>query len=141
MAEVLVDKETGQVDVIRIIAAHDVGKAINPVMVEGQIEGGVVMGIGMCLMESYRSGATNSFREYIMPTTLDFPEIIPIIMEDKHPLGPFGAKGVGEPSMIPSAPAILSAIYDAVGVKVTELPCTAEKIFFAQKDTREERLL
>lgn len=137
LVEVLVDKETGQVDVKRVIAAHDVGKAINPLLVEGQIEGGVVMGLGMCLMENYRSKFTNSFREYIIPTILDSPDIIPIIVEENHPLGPFGAKGVGEPSMIPTTPAILSAISNAVGVQITDLPCTAEKLFFALRNTKE----
>ena len=130
LVEVLVDKSTGQVEITQVIAAHDVGKAINPNMVEGQIEGGVVMGVGYALYENFIPGITQSLREYTIPTILDAPEINSIIIEEMHPLGPFGAKGVGEPAMIPTTPAIISAIYDAVGVKINSLPCTPENIYF-----------
>ena len=133
LVEVYVDPKTGQVEVPYTIAANDVGKAINPILVEGQIEGGVVMGVGCGLMEDYVVGRSNSLHEYIIPSILDSPEITSIIVEDKHELGPFGAKGVGEPSMVPTAPAILNAIYNATGVRVNCVPCTPERLYFAMK--------
>lgn len=131
-AEVDVDTETGEVDVLRIVAAHDVGQAINPLAIEGQIEGGAAMGIGYALMESVildrGKPRTPTLAEYILPTAKDVPPIKSIIVEEKEPAGPFGAKGVGEPATIPTAPAIINAIYDAVGIRVTEPPATAEKV-------------
>lgn len=131
-AEVEVDTDTGEVTVLRIVAAHDVGKAINPLAVEGQIEGGVAMGIGYALMEKVvlESGrpVTRTFSEYLIPTVKDVPPIISLVVEEKEPSGPFGAKGVAEPATIPTAPAILNAIYDAVGIRITELPATPEMV-------------
>lgn len=131
-AEVEVDTETGEVEILRVTAAHDVGKAINPLAVEGQIEGGVAMGIGYALMENLMldqgKPLTPSLAEYILPTAKDVPPIVSIIVEDQEPTGPFGAKGVGEPATIPTAPAIINAIYDAVGVRVMELPATPETV-------------
>jgi CO/xanthine dehydrogenase Mo-binding subunit len=131
-AEVEVDTETGEVEVLRIVAAHDVGQAINPLAIEGQIEGGVAMGIGYALMESVimdrGKPRTPTLAEYSLPTTKDVPLIRSIIVEEKEPSGPFGAKGVGEPATIPTAPAIINAIYDAVGIRITELPATAERV-------------
>ena len=132
VAEVEVDTLTGEVQVLGIWAAHDVGRAINPRGVEGQIEGGVVQGLGQALMEDYRlqngHTTTHGFAKYILPTSLDVPQINSIIVEDPDPLSPLGAKGIGEPALVPTAPAIMNAIYDAIGVRITSLPATPEKI-------------
>jgi len=134
-AEVEVDTETGEVTVLKIVAAHDVGRAINPAMVEGQIEGGCVMGLGYALMEEVvvKEGVilNPGFSNYLIPTVEDVPEIIPVIVEESEETGPFGAKGVGEPPLIPTAPAILNAVSNALGVRITELPLTPEKILAA----------
>src|SRR5690606_15399726 len=118
-----------------IWAAHDVGRAINPRGVEGQIEGGVVQGLGQALMEDYQlvNGRTTTygFSKYILPTSLDIPQINTIIVEDPDPCSPLGAKGIGEPALIPTAPAIINAIHDAIGVRITSLPATPEKILAA----------
>ncbi len=133
LSQVLVDIETGEIRVERHIAAHDVGKAVNPQSVEGQICGGVAQGIGMALMEEvvYDKGRiTNpSFTDYIIPTIKDVPTIEPIIVERDDPGGPFGAHGVGEPPLIGAVPAVLSAIYDATGVPVDRLPVTPERMW------------
>lgn len=128
MALVEVDTGTGNVYVSRIVAAHDVGKAIHPQNVEGQIQGGVAMGLGFALMEEFRPGITASMADYHIPTSLDMPDIIPIIVEDREPTGPFGAKGVGEPALIPTAPAILNGIADAVGNRIYQLPANPERV-------------
>lgn len=132
VAEVEVDTETGVVNVLRVVAAHDVGQAINPCNAEGQIEGGVGIGLGYALMENVvvENGVvqSSSFSTYLIPTSLDMPEITPILVEDPEPTGPFGAKGLGEPALIPTAAAIANAIYNAVGVRITELPITPEKL-------------
>lgn len=132
VAEVEVDKITGEVQVLGIWAAHDVGRAINPRGVEGQIEGGVVQGLGQALMEDYKledgHTSTHGFAKYILPTSLDVPQITSTIVEDPDPLSPLGAKGIGEPSLVPTAPAIMNAIYDAIGVRITSLPATPEKV-------------
>ncbi|TCS63095.1 xanthine dehydrogenase family protein molybdopterin-binding subunit [Varunaivibrio sulfuroxidans] len=135
IAEVEVDTATGEVQVLGVWAAHDVGRAVNPKGVEGQIEGGVVQAIGQALMEEYalKDGYTTTpdFAKYILPTSLDIPEITSCIIEDPDPLSPLGAKGIGEPSMIPTAPAIANAIYDAIGVRMTALPATPERVLAA----------
>ncbi len=113
MAEVEVDIELGTVKVVRIVAAHDVGKAINPTLVEGQIQGGVAQGLGLALMEEYLPGRTENLHDYLIPTVGDVPEIECILIEDREPLGPSGAKGVGEPGLVPTAPAILGAVHHA----------------------------
>ncbi|NIQ38411.1 MAG: molybdopterin-dependent oxidoreductase [Proteobacteria bacterium] len=128
LAEVEVDGETGEVTVRRIIAAHDVGKAINPMNVIGQINSGVAMGLGLALTEAFVPGETNSFLNYFVPTIKDIPEIVPIIVEDEEPTGPFGAKGIGEPALIPTAPAILNAIADALGARIHDLPASLERV-------------
>ena len=110
------------------MAAHDVGKAINPQNVEGQIQGGVGMGLGFALMEEFIPGKTVSMGDYHIPTSLDMPEIIPVIVEDQEPTGPYGAKGVGEPALIPTAPAILNAIADALGERIFRLPAHPERV-------------
>jgi len=135
VAEVEVDTVTGEVQVLGVWAAHDVGRAINPRGVEGQIEGGIVQGLGQALMEDYQlergHTKTHGFAKYILPTALDIPEITSIIVEDPDPLSPLGAKGIGEPALVPTAPAIMNAIHDAVGVRITSLPATPEKVLAA----------
>ena len=131
LAEVEVDTETGKVKVNRVVASHDVGKAIHPENVIGQIMGGVAMGTGFALMEEFVSGETTSFVNYLIPTSKDVPEVIPMIVEEEEPTGPFGAKGVGEPALIPSAPAILNAIADAIGERVFHLPANLERVLEA----------
>jgi CO/xanthine dehydrogenase Mo-binding subunit len=127
-----VDTETGKVEVLRIVAAHDVGKAINPGNVEAQIEGGIMQGIGFALTEEVvQEGGylkTNSLGEYMVPTSMDVPRIESHILEVPISSGPYGAKGVGEPALIPTAPAILNAICDALDIRVTELPATMENL-------------
>ena len=141
IAEVDVDDETGEVDVLRVVAAHDCGTAINPMLVEGQVEGGISMGLGFALQEEILFDAAGrqvnpNLTNYIMPTSLDMPEIEVDIVANYDPTGPFGAKGVGEPTAVPTAAAILNAIHDAVGVRITTLPATAEKILAAIKARR-----
>jgi nicotinate dehydrogenase medium molybdopterin subunit len=141
IAEVDVDDETGEVEVLRIAAAHDCGTAINPMLVEGQVEGGISMGVGMALQEEMLFDANGrhinpNLTNYIMPTSLDMPEITVDIVQDFDPTGPFGAKGVGEPTAVPTAAAILNAIHDAVGVRVASLPATSEKVLAAIKASR-----
>ena len=138
IAEVDVDDETGEVEVLRIVAAHDCGTPINPMLVEGQVEGGISMGIGFALQEEILfDGAGRQLNpnltNYIMPTSLDMPEIEVDIVDSFDPTGPFGAKGVGEPTSVPTAAAILNAIHNAVGVRITSLPATAQKVLAAIK--------
>jgi len=134
-AEVEVDLETGLVEVINFVAAHDVGKAINPSIVEGQIEGAVVQGIGYALTENMilKEGKilNPDLANYKILTSKDIPHIETLIIEDPSPIGPYGAKGVGEPGLVPTAPAIANAIYNAIGVRMAELPITPEKILKA----------
>jgi len=136
--EVAVDTETGEVTVLKSVGAHDVGQAINPDAVAGQIEGGAAQGQGYALSEEmvYREGklATPSFSEYLIPTAMDMPRVESIILESRSGLGPFGAKGIGEPALTPVAPAIANAIADAIGVRVHDLPITPEKIVAARGD-------
>jgi putative selenate reductase molybdopterin-binding subunit len=140
LAEVEVDPTTGKVEVLNFVAAHDLGRAINPLLVEGQIEGGTVQGIGWSLMEDvkFENGEilNPNFHDYKMLTIKDIPKIIPLMIETIDPNGPFGAKGIGECAMVPTAPAIINAIYDAVGVRIKELPATSEKIFKGLKEKR-----
>jgi CO/xanthine dehydrogenase Mo-binding subunit len=133
IAEVEVDDETGETEVLRIMASHDCGTPINPMLVEGQVEGGISMGVGFALQEEILFDAKGrqinpNLTNYIMPTSLDMPEIQVDIVDNYDPTGPFGAKGVGEPTCVSTAAAICNAIHDAVGVRVTSLPATAEKI-------------
>jgi aldehyde oxidoreductase len=128
IASVDVDVELGTVKVRRIVAAHDVGRAINPTQVEGQIHGGIAQGLGFALMEAYVPGRTENLHDYLIPTVGDMPEIECLLIEDPEPAGPFGAKGVGEPALVPTAPAILGAIHDAVGVRITRLPASPDRV-------------
>ena len=133
LAEVEVDPATGKVEVLNFVAAHDLGRAINPLLVEGQIEGGAVQGIGWALMENlqFENGevVNPNFHDYKMLTIKDVPKISSLLVETVDPNGPFGAKGIGECAMVPTAPAIVNAIYDAVGVRIKDLPATTEKVF------------
>jgi CO/xanthine dehydrogenase Mo-binding subunit len=135
--EVAVDEGTGGVKVLKLIACYDVGRAINRLSVEGQLEGGAIYGMGYGLMEEIiiENGVikTPSFSEYLLPTSLDAPEVQTILLESGDGVGPFGAKGVGEPSLNSIAPAIANAVYDAIGVRIFDLPLTPEKIVKALK--------
>ncbi len=126
---------TGEVQVLGIWAAHDVGRAVNPRGVEAQIEGGIVQALGQGLMEDYRTQdghtTTPNLAKYILPTSLDVPRVTSVIVEDPDPIGPLGVKGIGEPAMIPTIPAVMNAIYDAIGVRITTLPATPEKVLAA----------
>ena len=128
MATVEVDLELGTVKVLRIVAAHDVGKAINPTLVEGQIQGGIAQGLGLALMEEYLPGRTENLHDYLIPTVGDVPEIDCLLIEDPEPLGPSGAKGVGEPGLVPTAPAILGAVHHATGVRARRIPLLPHRL-------------
>ncbi len=128
IAEVEVDMDLGTVKVLHIHAAHDVGRAVNPTQVEGQIHGGVAQGLGLALMEEYISGRTDNLHDYLIPTIGDIPPITTYIIEDAEPIAPYGAKGVGEPALIATAPAIFGAIRQATGVRVDVAPCTPDRL-------------
>ncbi|MFD9901849.1 molybdopterin-dependent oxidoreductase [Mesorhizobium sp. NPDC059025] len=134
LAELEVDMRLGTVRLIKITAAHDVGKAINPILAEGQIEGGIAQGIGMALMEEYIPGRTENLHDYLIPTIGDVPPIETILVEVPDPEGPFGAKGLGEHSLIPTAPAILNAIRHATGVMMAKVPATPSRILSAIRE-------
>ena len=122
------DPALGTVKVTRIVAAHDVGRAINPALAVGQIEGGIAQGLGLALMEEYIPGRTENLHDYLIPTTGDMPEVVPILIEVPEPEGPMGAKGLGEHVLIPTAPAILNAIRHATGAVVTDLPALPHRL-------------
>ena len=134
LVELTVDTRLGTVKPDRIAAAHDVGRAINPMLVEGQIEGGVAQGVGMALMEEFIPGRTENLHDYLIPTIGDVPPIENIIVEVPDAEGPFGAKGLGEHVLIPTAPAILNAIRDATGAAVRHLPATPDKVMAAIRE-------
>jgi len=127
-AEVEVDLALGTVRVLAIHAAHDVGCAVNPTQVEGQIHGGIAQGLGLALMEDYVAQRTDNLHDYLIPTVGDIPPITVHVIEDREPLGPSGAKGVGEPALIATAPAILNAISHATGIRITEVPVTPDRL-------------
>ncbi len=132
-AEVEVDMETGMVKVLKIAAAHDVGVAINPILVEGQIEGAVAMGVGYAIREemTYEEGKgfyNDGYHKYMLPTMDEMPELDTIIVESYDPAGPFGAKGIGECGVVPTAPAIVSAVEDAIGIRFYEIPMTPGRV-------------
>jgi 4-hydroxybenzoyl-CoA reductase subunit alpha len=142
VVEVEVDPETGIYTVPKIWIAHDVGKCINPTLVMGQVEGSVYMGLGEAMMEemAYRTDANAnvvhkfpSMLEYKSPTTKEMSEVYTYLVEDPDPNGPFGAKEVGQGPLLPIPPAVANAVYDAVGVRVDEIPVTPEKIRQALK--------
>ena len=122
MVELAVDMALGTVTLLKLTAAHDVGRAINPALCEGQIEGGIAQGIGLALMEEYLPGRTDNLHDYLIPTFGDVPEIESILIEVADPEGPSGAKGLGEHVLIPTAPAILGAIRHATGASLTRVP-------------------
>jgi CO/xanthine dehydrogenase Mo-binding subunit len=131
-AEVAVDTETGTITVLKLVAAHDVGRAINPQSVEGQIQGGAVQGLGFALMEDVvlEDGVnmSTSFASYLIPSAADVPDVEPVVVESGEGLGPFGARGIGEPPIGPPAAAVANAIEDATGARVTSLPITPERV-------------
>ena len=131
IAEVEVDLKLGTTRVLRLAAAHDVGKTVNPTQVEGQIQGGVAQGLGMALMEEYVQGVTENLHDYLIPTVGDMPDIEILLIEDPEPLGPFGAKGIGEHALIPTAPAILGGIRQATGVSIHRIPATPDRVLQA----------
>jgi CO/xanthine dehydrogenase Mo-binding subunit/aerobic-type carbon monoxide dehydrogenase small subunit (CoxS/CutS family) len=128
LAEVEIDMELGTVKVLRIVAAHDVGRAINPTLVEGQIEGGIAQGLGLALMEEFTPGRGENLHDYLIPSVGDMPPVTSILIEDASPVGPFGAKGIGEQALIPTAPAIMNAIHDAIGVRIRRVPATPDRV-------------
>ncbi|WP_242833549.1 xanthine dehydrogenase family protein molybdopterin-binding subunit [Desulfosporosinus youngiae] len=141
MAEVEVDTETGIVRVLKVVAVHDVGKALNQTQVEGQIAGGVTQGIGHALLEDlelHEGRIKNpALSSYLIPTALDVPDIEAFFVEDPECTGPFGAKGLGERAMLPTVAAIINVIDDAVGVRITSLPATPEKILEGLAEKKE----
>jgi CO/xanthine dehydrogenase Mo-binding subunit len=148
IVDVEVDKETGKVDILRYTSMQDVGKAIHPSYVEGQLQGGAVQGIGWALNEEYvfngeGNMVNSSFLDYRMPVALDLPMIDTVLVEVANPGHPFGLRGVGEACLIPPMAAIANAIYDAVGVRMTELPMSPGRVLDslnAQVETRREFL-
>lgn len=138
IVEVAVNSETGEIKLLNVVSAHDLGKAINPIMAEGQVHGAVAMGIGFALYESMieKNGAiaNQSFKHGYMPRMTDMPPMTSLLIESNDPNGPYGAKGLGEPALTAIAPAIANAIYDAVGVRIRELPITPEKLLKAIRE-------
>lgn len=142
--EVEVNRQTGQVKILKLYAAHDAGKVINPAACEEQIRGGATLGIGFALYEElvFKGGMVlnPSLLNYKIPSALEVPEIEPILVECAHPEGPYGAKGVGETTNVPAPPAIANAIYNAVGIRIKDLPITPDKVLEAlERKEREER--
>ncbi len=137
--EVEVDTETGVVNVLRATFAQDAGRAVNPRLLEGQMDGGFAMGLGYALFEDLKledgKMKNNKFSKYLIPTAMDMIDVKNIIVEDPESTAPYGAKGIGEPVMIPIAPAILNAIYNATGVRITALPVTPEKLMKAIRES------
>ncbi|MET3662926.1 xanthine dehydrogenase family protein molybdopterin-binding subunit [Aquamicrobium ahrensii] len=131
IAEVEVDLELGYVKVVGFAAAHDVGRMVNPTLLEGQIEGAIAQGIGQALFEDFVPGKTENFHDYLLPTSCDVPPIDVTFIEERASAGPYGAKGIGEPSLVPTAAAILNAIRDATGSRVFEVPATPERVLAA----------
>ena len=138
LVELDVDTALGTVTLVRITAAHDVGRTINPLLAQGQVEGGIAQGIGMALMEDYVPGRTENLHDYLIPTIGDVPPIETILVEVPDPEGPFGAKGLGEHVLIPTAPAIINAIRHASGALVTHLPATPSRVLAALREKGEQ---
>ncbi len=137
VAEVEVDTDTGEVKVLKLVSAYDCGKAINPLLVEGQIDGGAAMGLGSALMEELHpyyptlDNYPTGFFSYMVPTAKDLPELDAVVVEMGSRTGPYGAKGIGEMTANSQAPAIINAIHNAIGVWITDLPATSEKVLRA----------
>jgi CO/xanthine dehydrogenase Mo-binding subunit/aerobic-type carbon monoxide dehydrogenase small subunit (CoxS/CutS family) len=136
MVELDVDATLGTVKLLKITAAHDVGRTINPLLATGQIEGGIAQGLGLALMEEYLPGRTENLHDYLIPTTGDMPEIESLLIEVPDAHGPFGAKGLGEHVLIPAAPAILNAIRHATGAEITRLPALPHRVLAAIQKAR-----
>lgn len=136
LAEVEVDHALGTVTVRKVTAAHDLGQVINPLLAEGQIEGGIAQGIGMALMEEFHPGTTENLHDYLIPTIGDVPEVVSHLIEVPDPEGPMGAKGLGEHVLIPTTPAILNAIRDASGAVLTQLPARPDRVMAAIAATK-----
>jgi len=144
ITEVSVDMDTGHITVENVTDAHDCGRAINRMSVEGQMEGSVFMGLGEALFEEVKFDNKGNvincdLAEYKMPTALDMPDVKTIIVESNEPNGPFGAKEVGEGAIMPTIPAILNAVYDAIGIRFDELPLTCERVYLALKQKRKKK--
>ena len=131
IAEVEVDLEWGCVKVVGFAAAHDIGRKVNPTLLEGQIEGAIAQGIGQALFEDFVPGKTENSHDYLLPTSCDVPPTDVIFIEERASAGPYGAKGIGEPSLVPTAAAILNSIRDATGSRVFEVPATPERVLAA----------
>src|SRR5699024_2139674 len=141
--EIEVDMETGHIDVLKVASCWDVGKVINPTLIEGQIEGAILQGIGSALYEELQlvDGhlLNKSFMDYKIPTVGDMPEMKLAFLENAQHDGPFGARGIAEPAMIPSAPAIANALFNALGIRVKEIPLTPERILEALKEKEKQK--
>ncbi len=135
ICELEVDMALGTVKLLKIVAAHDVGRAINPILVEGQIQGGIAQGLGMALMEEFVPGKTENLHDYLIPTVGDVPDIEIKIVEDPEHEGPYGAKGIGEPALVPTPPAILGAIRHAAGVTIRHLPALPHRVWQAIQES------
>lgn len=139
LAEVEVDDETGEVKVLKLVSAYDCGHAINPLLVEGQIDGGAAMGLGSALMEELHpyyptvEHHPTGFFSYMLPTAKDVPALEAVVVEMNSDTGPYGAKGIGEMTANSQAPAIINAIYDAIGIWILDIPATSEKVLRAIK--------
>jgi CO/xanthine dehydrogenase Mo-binding subunit len=131
LAEATVNMRSGQVQVTRVVAVHDAGRAINPLDAHGQVEGAILMGLGTALLEEYIPGASTGLRDYYLPTARSTPEIEVLLVEVPGFQGPFGAKGLGEPALLPTAPAIINAVSRAVGARIREIPATPEVVLRA----------
>jgi CO/xanthine dehydrogenase Mo-binding subunit len=134
LAVVEVDEALGTTTPIKFVAAHDVGRAINPMLVEGQVHGGIAQGLGMALMEEYIPGRTENLHDYLIPTIGDVPPIETLIIEEPDAHGPYGAKGLGEHVLIPTAPALLNAIGHACGVRLRSVPVIPSRLHAALKE-------
>ncbi|NOR14046.1 MAG: molybdopterin-dependent oxidoreductase, partial [Candidatus Aminicenantes bacterium] len=136
-AEVSIDTETGKIKILKLIASYDVGRTINRLSAEGHLEGGTIQGVGYAIMEDviFEKGVTltPSYSEYLVPTSLDVVDVDKVMLESGGGIGPFGAKGIGEPSMTSIPAAIANAVYDALGVRIFDLPLTPERIVNALK--------
>ncbi len=137
IAEVEVDLTLGTTRVLRMVAAHDVGRAINPLLAEGQIEGGIAQGLGLALMEEFLPGRTENLHDYLIPTVGDMPQITSILIEKPDPNGPMGARGLGEHVLIPTAPAILNGIRHATGARLTKAPALPHRVLAAIQAAKE----
>jgi CO/xanthine dehydrogenase Mo-binding subunit len=141
VAEVAVDPDTGQITVRKIVSAHDVGTILNPLTHQGQIEGGVIQGLGYGLMEELLTAdgqvSTLSLGDYKLPTMPDIPQLVTVLLASGPAPAPYQSKGIGESSNTPVAAAIANAVYDAVGVRILDLPLTAEKVFAALQAKRQ----